>query len=112
MEIEEFDSQQALQDYLAAEAAVLVYFSTPECNVCKVLKPKVMELLERKYPKVAFVYSDVARVPEIGAQMSVLTVPTLVLFFDGRESARFVRNFSLSELESAIERPYTMIFGR
>ena len=111
MSEQQFDSLEALQQFLAAEAAVLVYFSTPECNVCKVLKPKVVGLLAERYPRVHFVYSDVARVPEIAAQMGVLAVPTLVLYFDGREAARFVRNFSLAELEAAIERPYSMLFG-
>jgi thioredoxin 1 len=111
MSEQQFESLDALQQYLATEAAVLVYFSTPECNVCKVLKPKVVDLLTERYPQVHFVYSDVARVPEIAAQMGVLAVPTLVLYFDGREAARFVRNFSLGELEAAIERPYSMIFG-
>ncbi|MBD3669565.1 MAG: thioredoxin family protein [Gammaproteobacteria bacterium] len=111
MSAHEFDSLESLQQFIADQPASLVYFSTPQCNVCKVLKPKVVELLETRYPEVNFVYSDVAKIPEIAAQMSVLTVPTLVLYFDGRESARFVRNFSLGELESAIERPYSMIFG-
>jgi len=105
-----FESLEALQQFVAAEAAVLVYFSTPECNVCKVLKPKVQELLSARYPGLQFVYSDVAREPDIAAQMGVLAVPTLVLYFDGRESGRFVRNFSIGELEAAIERPYSMLF--
>lgn len=105
-----FESLQALQEFVAAEPGVLVYFSTPECNVCKVLKPRVLELLEQRYPHLRFVYSDVAREPDIAAQMGVLAVPTLVLYFDGRESGRFVRNFSLGELEMAIERPYSMLF--
>lgn len=111
MEVEEFDSLAALQDYLASETAVLVYFSTPQCNVCKVLKPKVVELLEQSYPQMGFVYSDVARDAETAAQMGVLTVPTLIVYFDGRETDRFVRTFGIGELKAAIDRPYEMLFS-
>lgn len=111
MEVQEFDSLAALQDYLASETAALVYFSIPQCNVCKVLKPKVMELLEQRYPQMGFVYSDVAGDAETAAQLGVLTVPTLIVYFDGKESARFVRTFGIGELESAIARPYEMLFS-
>jgi thioredoxin 1 len=111
MSEKQFESLEALQQFIAVEDAVLVYFSTPECNVCKVLKPKVLEMLGKRYPRLQFVYSDVAREPEIAAQNGVLAVPTLVLYFGGRETARLVRTFSIGELAEAIERPYSMIFG-
>jgi len=111
MQTQEFDSLAALQEYLASETAVLVYFSTPQCNVCKVLKPKVVSLLEQRYPQMGFVYSDVARDAETAAQLGVLTVPTLIVYFDGKESARFVRTFGIGELEAAIARPYELLFG-
>ena len=110
METNEFNTLAELQDYIAAETAVLVYFSTPQCNVCKVLKPKVVELLEQRYPKMGFVYSDVATDAETAAQLGVLTVPTLIVYFDGRETDRFVRTFGIGELEEAIARPYEMLF--
>jgi len=110
MQIQEFDTLAELQGYIASEAAVLVYFSTPQCNVCKVLKPKVAELLEQRYPQMAFVYSDVAKDAEVAAQLGVLTVPTLIVYFDGREADRFVRTFGMGELEAAISRPYGMLF--
>ena len=111
MEIQEFDSLEALQAYLASEVAAVVYFSTPQCNVCKVLKPKVAALLEKSYPEMGFVYSDVAGDAETAAQLGVLTVPTLIVYFDGRETARFVRTFGMGELQEAIARPYEMLFG-
>ena len=30
--------------------AICFYLSTPECNVCKVLKPKVMNMIENDFP--------------------------------------------------------------
>jgi hypothetical protein len=38
-------------------------------------------------------------------------VPTVVICFDGRETARFVRTFGIDEVRRAIERPYEVMFG-
>jgi thioredoxin 1 len=98
------------QKVIKDEAAVLVYFSHEQCNVCKVLKPKVKDLLEEKFPKMAMNYCDTVHQSETAAQNRVFAVPTVLVFFDGRETYRFSRNIGLGELEQSIERPYSMIF--
>lgn len=92
------------------EAAVLVYFSHEQCNVCKVLKPKVKDLLEEKFPKMRMYYCDTIIQSEVAAQNRVFAVPTVLVFFDGRETFRFSRNIGLGELEQSVARPYSMIF--
>jgi thioredoxin-like negative regulator of GroEL len=81
---------------------LLAYFSYPECQVCKVLKPKVQELLTR-YPDFEFAYIDINQNPIFKGQYMVFAVPTIILFNQGRELQRFSRNFSLLELESYLE---------
>ena len=90
--------------------AVLVYFSHEQCNVCKVLKPKVTELLDSKFPLMKMYYADTVVHPEISAQYSIFAVPTILVFFAGRESFRRSRNIGINELQELIERPYSMIF--
>ncbi len=92
------------------EKIVLVYFSHEKCNVCKVLKPKIANMLKEKYSKVKMYYSDTEKTPEIAGQNSVFTVPTILVFIEGSEYIRKSRNISLAELADAIERPYNMIF--
>jgi len=90
--------------------ALLAYFSTEACNVCKVLKPKVMQLLEDEFPEMqmAYVKSDV--LPEIAAQNRVFIAPTIIVFFEGRETIRKSRSFGVGELQQEISRYYSMIF--
>jgi thiol-disulfide isomerase/thioredoxin len=95
---------------LKAEPALLAYFSTDACNVCKVLKPKVDELIQNKFPLIKLAYIKSNEQPEIAAQHSVFTAPTLLLFFDGREYIRKSRNIGLGELEQEIQRLYSMMF--
>lgn len=106
-EIETFDEFLKMKE---EEPALLAYFSTQACNVCKVLKPKVAELIQNEFPKIklAYVKSDV--LPEVAAQNQVFAAPTILVFIDGREYIRKSRNIGIGELQQEIERPYTMMF--
>lgn len=93
-----------------ANNAVCFYLSTPECNVCKVLKPKVVEMIENEFPGMSFCYVDLNNAKEISGQLSVFSVPTILVYFDGKESIRASRNVHLEELREQIERYYNMFF--
>ncbi len=90
---------------------ILFYFSNDDCNVCKVLKPKVYEMLQKKYPEVKFYYVDTKALPDIAAQNRVFTIPTLLVFFEGRELIRKSRYIGINELADEISRPYDILFS-
>lgn len=101
-----------LDDYLNVKRnspAVLFYFSTPDCTVCKVLKPKLVQLLNTKFPKITFQYVDLSKDREIAAQNSIFTVPTIQIYFEGKEFLRRSRNLSLNVLSEELSRPYKML---
>ena len=100
-----------LEAFVQKKDAVLVYFSTTECSVCKVLKPKVAVLLEECFPKIDKAYIEMNQTPEIAAQNRVFTAPTIVVFFAGKEYIRKSRSFSLDELKLEIERIYLRMFS-
>lgn len=93
------------------EPALLAYFSTDACNVCKVLKPKVDELVQSEFPQLKMVYVKSDVLPDIAGQHQVFAAPTILVFFDGRETIRKSRNIGLDELRREIDRPYSMIFS-
>ena len=96
---------------LRAEPVVLMYFSAPECGVCHALKPRIAALVNEQFPRMAFAEVDCARTPALAAQHQVFSVPVVVLFLEGRESLRWVRNLHLDELREQLMRPYTLLFG-
>jgi thioredoxin-like negative regulator of GroEL len=100
----------SLNDLLQKQDAVLLYFSHDKCNVCKVLKPKVADLLTNEFPKMEMYYVNTEELPEVAGQHRVFAVPSILVFFQGRESFRYSRNLSVSELAAAIERPYSLMF--
>lgn len=96
---------------IKSNQGVLIYFSHDKCNVCKVLKPKIKELLQKEFPNIKMYYTDTVLYPEIAAQNSVFTAPTILIFFEGKEFLRKSRNVGIEELKKEIERPYNLMFN-
>ena len=92
--------------WLSDHPLCAVYFSAPDCAVCEVLKPKLFELLQQRFPKLALGEVDCSVSAELAAQQMVFTIPTLIVYFEGREGIRQVRSFSLGELAGELARPY------
>jgi len=99
-----------VKDQLIENQAVALYFTSPKCNVCKVLKPKVRELVEQKFPEMVLHFINIAENPVIAAEFQVFTVPVILIYFEGREYIRKVRNIGIIELEKEITRPYMLLF--
>lgn len=107
----QLESVAALQAFVTGYEAAAVYFSGENCGVCQVMEPKVRELLDSEFPRFVFARVATANAAELAAQHGVFTVPTLLIFFDGRESFRYARNFSLGQLRADLARPYQLFFG-
>jgi len=104
------NSYEEFQEILQQEPAALMYFSHEECNVCKVLKPKVAELITEEFPKVKLFYVDIKETPVISGQERIFTVPTIIVYLEGKEYIRKSRSIGLDELRRDIERPYQLLF--
>lgn len=98
-------------DFIEKHPGAVVYFSTPECNVCKVLKPKLKELLSKEFPELKFGYVDCNKSKELAAQNQIFTVPTILFFFDSKELFRKSRNINLTILKEELSRPYSFFFN-
>ena len=96
------NSEQVFEKIKSTEL-IVTYFSYPQCNVCKVLLPKVKTVLE-KNNNIELQYIDTHLTPEVSGQHLVFAVPTIIVFFDGREVARFSRHFNMAEFENTIEK--------
>ena len=110
MNIESPTSLGKFLEITETNKAVCFYLSTPECNVCKVLKPKIIDMLENDFPGIIFCYVDVNEAKEISGQLSVFSVPTILVYFEGKETIRASRNVHIEELREQIDRYYKMIF--
>jgi thioredoxin-like negative regulator of GroEL len=103
-------SEKDFENFINNNEAVLVYFSTPQCSVCKVLKPKIKEFISEEFTKIKIAYLDCELLKEVSAQNRIFAVPTILVFFNGKEYFRKSRNISISEFHDELKRPYSMFF--
>ena len=100
---------EELQQTIREEVGVLLYFSGENCNVCHALRPKFKEAFDTHFPQLKQIYLDAHQNSEISAHFHVFSVPTMLVFMDGREFAREGRAVSLHQLVEKLERPYRMM---
>ncbi len=83
-EVDQFD--QLISD---PERAVLVDFWAEWCGPCKMLSP-VIERLAREYDgRMNFVKVNIDEFPEISSRYKVRSIPTTIIFRQGKAASRF-----------------------
>ena len=103
-------SKTEILDVINSKEAILLYFTTASCSVGEAVEPKVKELIQRNFPKIHFESIDINFDAEVAAHFNAFTEPTVLVFFDGKESIRKSRSFSIAELEENIRRLYQLFF--
>ncbi len=98
-----------LQTTIQKEVGVLLYFSGENCNVCHALRPKFKELFDKEFPQIKQIYLDAHDNMEISSHYQVFSVPTMIVFMDGREFIREGRSVSLYQMTEKLKRPYLMM---
>jgi thioredoxin 1 len=82
---------------------ILIYFSQPECSVCKSLRPKV-EALVSDDSGIEFLYVDILATPVLRGQYLIFAIPTIILFYSGKEVRRWSRFMSVQDIEQELQR--------
>lgn len=90
------------QEVLQAKGAVLVDFWATWCGPCQMVGPIVEQLAEEQ-SEVKIVKVDVDQAQEIAGRYGVLSIPTFVLFKDGKEVRREVGALPKAALWKLIE---------
>ena len=90
------------KEVLNSDKAVLVDFWAPWCMPCKIIAPAVEKISEEMKAEVKVMKSNVDEAPEVATEMSILNIPTLLLFKDGKEIARMIGVNSKEAIENKI----------
>lgn len=91
-------SEQQINEMMNQHDVAVLYFTTPTCNVCKAIFPRLEELM-KEYENVPLLKIDAASLTETSAQHLVFTVPTILIFNNGKEVLRESRFIDFSKID-------------
>lgn len=91
------------QEILRSELPVLVEFSAEWCGPCKTIAPELRALADELRDKAKVVTIDVDRSPVIARELGVQSVPTFVVFHQGRPVGGRVGALRRAQLREMIE---------
>lgn len=106
-----FWTRETIEELVRANEGVVLLVTKSECRVSDAVEPKVEAMLERRFPRMHFVTVYLEHAPRLVEDLRVVASPTVIAWFDGKETARFVRSFSIDAVAEALERPYGLLFG-
>ncbi len=81
----------------------MVEFSAPWCSPCRMQKPAIEELAEQHIGKVMFAEVNVDENQQAAMKYVIMSIPTIIIFKDGKEIQRFVGLQPANTLSVAIE---------
>ncbi len=85
-------------DVLESSKPVLVDFWATWCGPCKMIAPVIEELAGAHSDKVTFAKVDVDKAPGVQRDLQIMSIPTLMLFEDGRQVGQLVGAQSKSKI--------------
>jgi thioredoxin len=91
------------QEVLMSELPVLLEFTAEWCGPCKTVAPELQALARELEGKAKIVTLDIDKSPNIPRQMGVQSVPTFVVFQNGRPVGGKVGALRRAELRSMLE---------
>jgi thioredoxin 1/putative thioredoxin len=99
------NEQSFEREIMLSEVPVLVEFSAEWCGPCKTVAPELKALSDELGEKAKIVTIDIDRSPNIARQLGVQSVPTFVVFHQGRPVGGKVGALKRNQLREMID-PY------
>lgn len=86
-----------------SENTSVIIAKTQGCNVCMPVTQRLIEMMN-DYPTIPLFEVYIEDVPEFRGQHLVFTVPTIIVFFDGKEVHRESRFINWDQLDSLLSK--------
>lgn len=90
------------QEVLEASLPVLVDFWAPLCGPCQTVAPLIEKIVVENRERLKVVKVNTDENPELPAKYNIMSIPTLILFKDGKEVNRVV-GFNPGKIEEMVK---------
>ncbi len=98
----EVNSANFDSEVIKSQAAVLVDFWAPWCGYCHMIKPHLEELAKSYDGKIKVCTLNVDEAQDIATRFSVMSLPTVMLFKEGKIMGQKIGAVSKKELEKLV----------
>lgn len=95
-------SNDQLEEILKANKKVLVDFKAEWCGPCKMLQP-VLEQLSDENDEAVIIQIDVDHNQDIAQKFEIMSIPTIIMFKDGKQTDKNVGFTTLPKLKEMIK---------
>jgi len=100
MEVKE---EEFAQKVLDAEIPFLVDFWAPWCGPCQAISPVIEEIARKYQGKIGVCKVNVDEAPQLASEYGVMSIPTLMLFKEGKVVDKIIGAVSKGTIESMLE---------
>lgn len=90
------------QEVIGSKGVALVDFFAQWCGPCQMMSPTIDELAKELSGKAVIGKVDVDKSPELAGKFGVMSIPTIVIFRDGKEVNKIIGAQSKEVLLEAI----------
>lgn len=91
------------QEVLNSDIPVMIDFWATWCMPCKMLAPVIEELAEESNGAYKVGKIDVDRSPSLAAQFGVMSIPTVIVFKNGKAAEKSVGVVPKNQLEAMLK---------
>lgn len=91
-------------EVLKSNVPVLADFWASWCGPCQMLSPTIEELAKEYDGKIKVGKVNVDEEAELAAQNAIVSIPTVIMFVDGKPVEKLVGAHSIDEYEDMIEK--------
>ena len=103
MEVLKIKSQDFEKEVLQSEKPVLVDFYADWCGPCRMMSPIIDEIAEEKSGEYKVGKINIDQNQELAMKFNVMSIPTIMIFKDGKPEKTFVGVRSKSEILDAMK---------
>jgi len=97
------DDSNFEQQVLQANTPVLVDFWATWCGPCRMVAPVVEELAKEYEGRISFTKVDVDQNPKTASRYSIMSIPTLIIFKQGKPLSHIVGFRPKEELKRSLD---------